>query len=162
MGMMAVGDAAGGDAAPVFRIGTVAKRLGVTTRTIRYYEELGLLGSGAARSKGAHRLYQEADVAHLQQVLRLRDLLGLSLESIVDLAQAEEMRAALRSEWESDPTDAERLRIIADAMPLVERQLELVSARQKTLATFARELKERLARMHRHRAELTARSARSE
>ena len=62
------------------RIGEVAARLGVTTRTIRYYEELGLLGSGRKRSKGAHRLYCEADIAHLQGVLRLRDLLGLSLE----------------------------------------------------------------------------------
>ena len=60
-----------------YRIGKVAERLGVTTRTIRYYEELGLLGSGTDRSKGAHRLYGEADVAHLQEVLRLRDLLDL-------------------------------------------------------------------------------------
>jgi MerR family transcriptional regulator, repressor of the yfmOP operon len=139
---------------PSFRIGTVARRLGVTTRTIRYYEELGLLCGGAARSKGAHRLYEEADITHLQQVLRLRDLLGLSLESIVDLAQAEEMRAALRSEWEKDPSDAERLRIIAEAMPLVERQLELVKARQKTLSKFARELRERRELMHRLRMEL--------
>ena len=85
---------------PSVRIGKVAQRLGVTTRTIRYYEELGLLGGGTARTKGAHRLYGEADITHLQQVLRLRDLLGLSLESIVDLAEAEDMRAALRSEWE--------------------------------------------------------------
>jgi DNA-binding transcriptional MerR regulator len=137
-----------------FRIGTVAKRLGVTARTIRYYEELGLLGSGAARSKGSHRLYTEADVAHLQQVLRLRDLLGLSLEAIVDLARAEQMRAALRDEWEQDPSDEERLRIIADAMPLVERQLALVKARQKTLSKFAGELRERLELMHTLRAEL--------
>jgi DNA-binding transcriptional MerR regulator len=140
--------------APSFRIGTVAQRLGVTTRTIRYYEELGLLGGDAARSKGAHRLYGEADIAHLQQVLRLRDLLGLTLESIVDLAEAEEMRAALRSEWEQDPSDAERLRIIADAMPLVERQLALVKERQKTLASFARDLRQRLERMKELRAEL--------
>ena len=147
----------GGD--PTFRIGKVAARLGVTTRTIRYYEELGLLGGGGtARTKGAHRLYREADIAHLQEVLRLRDLLGLSLESIVDLAQAEELRAALRSEWESDPSDADRLRIIAEAMPLVERQLELVKARQKTLAKFAGDLRGRLSRMHALRAEIEARS----
>jgi DNA-binding transcriptional MerR regulator len=139
-----------------FRIGTVAKRLGVTTRTIRYYEELGLLGSGAARSKGSHRLYSEGDIAHLQQVLDLRDLLGLSLEAIVDLAQAEEMRAALRDEWAQDPSDAERLRIIADAKPLVERQLQLVKARQKTLAKFARDLKGRLDLMEELRADLEA------
>ena len=41
-----------------YRIGAV-ERLGVTTRTIRYYEELGLLGTASDRCKGAHRLYDE-------------------------------------------------------------------------------------------------------
>ena len=141
-----------------YRIGKVAERLGVTTRTIRYYEELGLLGSGTKRSKGAHRLYGEADIAHLQEVLRLRDLLGLTLESIVDLAEAEEARAALRDEWEHDPSDADRLRIIDAATPLIERQLELVRERQKTLAKFAGDLKDRLKLIDEIRAELEAKS----
>ena len=104
------------------RIGEVARRCGVTTRTIRYYEELGLLGSGV-REKGAHRTYAEADVAHLQELIRLRDLLGLSLEELVELAEAEEARAALRGRWEEDPNDEERLRIVEEAIPHVERQL---------------------------------------
>jgi MerR family transcriptional regulator, repressor of the yfmOP operon len=140
------------------RIGKVAERLGVTTRTIRYYEELGLLGSGTDRSKGAHRLYSEADIAHLQEVLRLRDLLGLSLESIVDLAQAEEARSALRDEWEHDPSDADRLRILASATPIIERQLALVCERQKTLTQFAKDLKARLKLIAETRAELEAKA----
>src|SRR3954466_11712385 len=139
-----------------YRIGKVAERLGVTTRTIRYYEELGLLGSGAERSKGAHRLYGEADIAHLQEVLRLRDLLGLSLDTIVDLAAAEEARAALRDAWESSPSHAHRLHILDEAQPLIERQLALVSERQKTLAQFSRELRARLRLIDQRRAELTA------
>ena len=139
-----------------YRIGTVAERLGVTTRTIRYYEELGLLGGSGDRCKGAHRLYGEADIAHLQQVLRMKDLLGLSLEAIVDLAHAEEARAALRDEWESDPSDADRLRILDEAQVLLERQLELVCARQKTMAQFARELKATLRKVEERRAEITA------
>ena len=141
-----------------YRIGKVAERLGVTTRTIRYYEELGLLGSGTDRSKGAHRLYGEGDIARLQEVLRLRDLLGLSLESIVDLAQAEEARAALRDEWEHDPSDADRRRIIETATPIIERQLALVSERQKTLAQFAKDLKERLKLIAEIRAELESKT----
>ena len=39
--------------------------MGVTARTIRYYEELGLLGTGTTRERGAHRLYTDADVARL-------------------------------------------------------------------------------------------------
>jgi DNA-binding transcriptional MerR regulator len=140
------------------RIGKVAERLGVTTRTIRYYEELGLLGKGSDRCKGAHRLYCEADVIHLREVMRLRDLLGLSLEEIITLAEAEEARAALRDQWEHDPSDADRLRIIDAATPLLERQLELVRARQKTLSAFARELTGKLSRIDAIRAELEAKS----
>ena len=126
------------------RIGELAEQVGVTTRTIRYYEELGLLGAAAERAKGSHRLYGQADVVRLQGLIRLRDLLGLSLEELVELAEAEEARAALRDQWESDPSDADRARIVTAAIPLVERQLGLVRARQQTLADFADELAEKL------------------
>ena len=94
-----------------YRIGDVAERVGVTTRTIRYYEELGLLGTASARSKGAHRLYSEADIARLEELIRLRDLLGLTLEELVALAEAEEARAALRDQWAESATDIERTRM---------------------------------------------------
>jgi DNA-binding transcriptional MerR regulator len=136
------------------RIGRVAKRLGVTTRTIRYYEELGLLGDGAVRSNGAHRLFSESDIEHLQHVLRLRDLLGLSLEALVDIARTVSMRAALRNEWAQGPSDEERLRILAETRPLVERQLALVQDRQRTLSAFATELHARLERMRELQSDL--------
>ena len=138
------------------RIGEVADRVGVTTRTIRYYEERGLLGQESARAKGAHRLYEEADVTRLQELIRLRDLLGLSLEELVELAEAEEARAALRGQWEESASDEERARIVEEAIPLVERQLELLTARQETLAAFAAELKDKLARLKRRRRDLSA------
>jgi DNA-binding transcriptional MerR regulator len=137
------------------RIGDVAKQVGVTTRTIRYYEELGLLGSGSGREKGAHRTYADTDVARLQELIRLRDLLGLTLEELVELAEAEEARATLRGRWAEDPSDEERLRIVEEAIPYVERQLSLVRGRQATLAEFARELEVKLTRMRRRRRELS-------
>ena len=138
------------------RIGEVAERVGVTTRTIRYYEERGLLGQESQRAKGAHRLYEEADVVRLQELIRLRDLLGLSLEELVELAEAEEARAALRGQWAESATDAERAEIVEAAIPLVERQLELLTSRQETLAAFADELQDKLARLKRRRRSLSA------
>jgi MerR family transcriptional regulator, repressor of the yfmOP operon len=137
------------------RIGEVAQRVGVTPRTIRYYEELGLLGSGSEREKGSHRLYADTDVARLQELIRLRDLLGLTLEELVELAEAEEARAALRGRWAEDPTDEERLRIVEEAIPHVERQLALVRGRQATLEEFAAELETKLSALRRRRRELT-------
>jgi DNA-binding transcriptional MerR regulator len=136
------------------RIGDVAKQVGVTPRTIRYYEELGLLGSGSEREKGAHRTYAETDVARLQELIRLRDLLGLTLEELVELAEAEEARATLRGRWEEDPSDEERLRIVEEAIPHVERQVALLRGRQATLDELARELEAKLARLRRRRREL--------
>lgn len=137
------------------RIGEVAQRVGVTPRTIRYYEELGLLGSDSTRDKGTHRIYAEADVGRLQELIRLRDLLGLTLEELVALAEAEEARAALRGRWAEDPSDEERLRIVEEAIPYVERQLELVRARRSTLDEFARELEDKLRGLRRRQRRLS-------
>jgi DNA-binding transcriptional MerR regulator len=140
-----------------YRIGEVAERAGVTTRTIRYYEELGLLGTAAARMKGAHRLYTDADITRLGELIRLRDLLGLSLDELVALAVAEEARAALRNQWAESASDSERARIVKAAIPLTERQLELVRARLQRLSEFADELADKLRSLQEHQAELEQR-----
>jgi DNA-binding transcriptional MerR regulator len=62
------------------QIGGVADRLGVSTRTIKYYEELGLV-SPENRSPGGFRLYNASDVERLQRILRLKGM-GFSLAAI--------------------------------------------------------------------------------
>jgi MerR family transcriptional regulator, repressor of the yfmOP operon len=138
----------------MLRIGEVAEQVGVTTRTIRYYEELGLLGGAGDRSKGAHRYYTGADVSRLRELIRLRDLLGLSLEELVALAEAEEARAALRDQWQGDPTDEERVGILERAKDLARQQLDLVNARRRKLDEFAAELEQKLVLIDERRREL--------
>lgn len=136
------------------RIGEVAEQVGVTARTIRYYEELGLLGDEARRAKGSHRLFTAEDIARLRELVRLRDLLGLSLEELTELAEAAQVQRCLRSRWEASTGEAERARIVEAAIPNVTRQLELVRARQRGLAEFAAELEAKLQRMQVLLAEL--------
>ena len=90
-------------------------------------------------------------------MIRLRDLLGLSLDELVEVVEAEEARRVLRSRWETNPDDGERLQIISAATPIVERQLELVRARRAALRQFAAELEEKLEQMRTCREELEAR-----
>jgi DNA-binding transcriptional MerR regulator len=137
-----------------YRIGEVAERAGVTTRTIRYYEELGLLGRASERAKGAHRFYDDGDITRLQELIRLRNELGLTLEELVELAEAEEARAALRDRWAESASDTERARIVDAALSLAERQLELVRGRQQRLAEFADELVEKVESLRERKAEL--------
>ena len=139
------------------RIGELAERTGVTPRTIRYYEERGLLGADTGRPKGGHRLYTDADVVRLTELIRLRDLLGLTLEELTEIAEAEAARAELRDQWEGSDTDTERLRIVEAAIPLVERQLDLVRARQESLSAFAGELEAKLESLSERRRGLSRR-----
>ncbi|MHB8650885.1 MAG: MerR family transcriptional regulator [Gaiellaceae bacterium] len=136
------------------RIGEVATRTGVTPRTIRYYEEIGLL-AGSARRKGSHRLYDDADVERLQEVTQLRDLLNVSLEELKQLLEAEEARAALRQRFHATDSDAERLRIVEAALPHVETQLELVRRRRTELTKLEDELVARRKSLLARRRELS-------
>src|SRR5262249_54747143 len=117
---------------------------GVTPRTIRYYEELGLL-TGVERPGGTHRLYGDEHVERIGELTRLRDLLNLSLEELKQLADAESARAALRREWHE--SDADKRRIVAEPLPHVETQLELVRRRKHELETLEAELDARRARL---------------
>ena len=77
------------------RIGEVADRLGVSPRTIKYYEEIGLLVPGE-RSPGGFRLYAEPDVERLRRILRLKDM-GFSLAAIREfISVRDEAREATR------------------------------------------------------------------
>jgi hypothetical protein len=84
----------------------------------------------------------------------MKDLLGLSLEELVEIAEAEGARAELRDQWADTTDDRERLRIVDAAIPLVQRQLELVRARRQTLDEFAGQLDEKLKLLRARKREL--------
>jgi MerR family transcriptional regulator, repressor of the yfmOP operon len=138
------------------KIGEVAKLVGTTPRTIRYYEEIGLLGdAGADREAGRHRVYGDAEVERLREALRLKQLLGVSLDELRELLAAEEDRAALREEWHhGNPGKRRRREILDRALAHVERQSELLARRRDEIAAFERDLDERRARVKARMAEL--------
>jgi DNA-binding transcriptional MerR regulator len=122
------------------RIGELAELLGTTPRTIRYYEEIGLLPGAEDRAQGKHRAYTEADVERLGEIIRLRDLLGLPLEELSTLLEAEAARAAIRREIQltEDPDEIKRLR--EQALGHITTQLELVRRRRRELEQLESEL----------------------
>ena len=122
------------------RIGEVAELTGTTPRTIRYYEEIGLLGCEPAREQGKHRVYTQADVDRVKEVLRLRDLLGLSLEQLAQLVDAETARAEIRRELQTVEDPERRRSLREQALEHIASQLELVRVRMTELKALEREL----------------------
>ena len=126
---------------PGLRIGDVAKLAGTTPRTIRYYEEIGLLPATSGREPGTHRSYAEADVDRLTELLRLKDLLGVSLEELKQLVEAEGARDELRREWHGGVEDpVRRHEILEESLGHIGHQLDLVRRRRDEIAKLESEL----------------------
>jgi DNA-binding transcriptional MerR regulator len=138
---------------PLLRINEVAAEAGLTTRTIRYYEELGLL-EPAARSDGDYRLYDASDLARLQFIRGLRDDAGFSLAQIGQLLEDEAARERNRERLRQTSDPAERRVYLTEAQERVERQIALLEEKATRLAEMIDEAQVRLARIHGHLAEL--------
>jgi DNA-binding transcriptional MerR regulator len=139
------------------RIGEVAELTGTTPRTIRYYEEIGLLPGTAERQQGKHRCYSQADVERVREIIRLRDLLGLSLEKLSRLLEAETARAEIRRELQQSDDPDTRARLLREARGHIDTQLELVEGRRRELAELELELRERRGKIDAKLAELDQR-----
>jgi DNA-binding transcriptional MerR regulator len=138
------------------RIGELAELTGTTPRTIRYWEELGLLGVESRRAEGKHRAYSQAEVQRVSEIVRLRNLLGLSLEQLSSLLEAESARAHLREELRQTESPAERRRILGELDGHISGQLELVRSRLHELTELAAELEDKQALVRRRIGETEA------
>ncbi|MFI5273492.1 MAG: MerR family transcriptional regulator [Ktedonobacterales bacterium] len=141
-----------GEPEEYLRIEQVAARTSLTKRTLRYYEEIGLLAP-PTRTEGGYRLYNPADIANLERIKRLRDLLGFSLAEIREIAQAEEEREHVRAEWKRATDPQARLAWLDRAEVLAQRQLAMVDEKLAGLAEMHHNLLARIARYKNLRAE---------
>ncbi|MFO7982297.1 MAG: MerR family transcriptional regulator [Desulfuromonadales bacterium] len=73
------------DKEDLVQIGELAQKLGITTRTIRYYEEIGLMGH-PERLEGGTRMYTREDILRLKFILKMKNL-GITLREMQELAE---------------------------------------------------------------------------
>ena len=133
------------------RIGDAAARWGVSARTLRYYEELGLL-SPSSHTAGGERRYSEEDLETLGRILELRDVLGMNLDEIREFLHSEERLDELRNAYRAKKnarTKAEK----AQLRPILEEILALNVA-------LAEQLEAKVERMQEFRGSLLSKAKR--
>jgi DNA-binding transcriptional MerR regulator len=128
------------------RIGEAAAMVGVSCRTLRYYEELGLL-TPSARTPGGARRYQEADIARLTHIRELQELMGFNLDEILEVVRTEDRLATLRAEWRAGRPPQRRAEILAEALKLNARLRDSVRQKHRRLEQVLDELE---AKRHRY------------
>jgi MerR family transcriptional regulator, repressor of the yfmOP operon len=137
----------GPEAPPVrlLRIQEAAAEVGLTARSVRYYEELGLLRP-AARSEGDYRLFDETDVERLRFIKGLRDDAGFSLAEIAQLLEDEEARERGHAAYQATTDPTERSRILRDRLARYDHQIAMLRSKIDRLQTMVNETKARRAR----------------
>jgi MerR family transcriptional regulator, repressor of the yfmOP operon len=139
--------------APLLKIQEVAAETALTPRSIRYYEEMGLL-EPAARSEGAYRLYDQSDLERLRYIKELRDEAGFSLAQIGQLLEDEAARERNRERFRSTHDPQERRAILEDARRRVDRQIETLEAKADRLAAMIESARARRGHLDSHLVEL--------
>jgi DNA-binding transcriptional MerR regulator len=106
-------------------IGNLAKSIGLTTRTLRYYEEMGIM-SPPQRLEGAVRVYAPSDVRKLKFILRLKEL-GLSIREM------QELDAVYAEAKETD-------RVIPRLIEMLDKHVNNLDEKMSKLASLRKEI----------------------
>jgi DNA-binding transcriptional MerR regulator len=110
---------------PTYTIEQVATSTGLTKRTLRYYEEVGLLPP-TGRTEGNYRRYSEEDIERIKRIKELRDLLGFSLADIRQLLQAEEERGLIKLAYQQETDADSKIAQLDRSDELIREQLHLI------------------------------------
>lgn len=124
------------------QIGEVAERTGVTQRTLRFYEERGLL-KPPSRMDGGFRLYSEEDVQRVEQIKGLQRLLGLSLAEIKEMVEADEALKAIKAEYRREAQTEQKIEQIRQARAITEKQYAIVHQKLEQLQAMSDQLEKR-------------------
>jgi len=134
------------DEKQLYTIEQVANRTGFTKRTLRYYEELGLLPP-TGRTEGNYRRYTESDIQRLEQIKKMRELLGFTLTDLRAILDAEDEREHIKTAYKQETDAAAKIVRLNRADELIRRQLQLVQQKIDGLEQMRAAL---IAKLERH------------
>lgn len=131
------------DAACSYSIEQVAAMTGLTKRTLRYYEEVGLLPP-TDRTGGNYRRYSAEDVRRIERIKNLRDLLGFSLADIREMLETDDERGLLREAYRHESEAAAKIAQLDRGDELLRRQLQLIDQRIEGLEQMRHSLLQKI------------------
>ena len=123
----------------LLKIEEVARRTGLTKRTIRYYEEIGLIAA-PERTQGNIRLYTEEDVERIQSILLIKEVLGFSLQELQQYLSYQELLDQQKLEYRSLEDREERKNKLNEILAVIRKEQAMIEAKLARMEQFRREL----------------------
>jgi MerR family transcriptional regulator, repressor of the yfmOP operon len=138
----------------LYTIEQVATRTGFTKRTLRYYEEVGLLPP-TGRTEGNYRRYSEADIERLERIKNLRGLLGFSLNEIRELLEAEDERGQIKVAYQHETEALAKIAQLDRADEIIHAQLHIIEQKITSLEQMKASLQTKLEQHTQRRNQLS-------
>ncbi len=150
--------------AETLRISEAARLAGVSSRTLRYYEEIRLIAP-SGHTPGGERRYSRESIEELQRIRELKELFGFNLDEIRELLDTERQLGSLREKYRATGTEADvaslsttarkrRKKILNEALALNTRLTDTVDRKLDSIRAFRKELGTKATRYRQLLAEL--------
>src|SRR6202043_2411780 len=137
-----------------YSIEQVAAQTGLTKRTLRYYEEMGLLPP-TGRTEGNYRRYSDEDIHRLEHIKKLRDLLGFSLADIRAMLEVDDERGMLKEAYKHETEAAAKIARLDRGDELIRRQLQMIEQKMAGLEQMRATLEANIERHEQKRRQLS-------
>ncbi|MDN4619499.1 MerR family transcriptional regulator [Paenibacillus sp. PsM32] len=118
----------------LYKIDEVATACNLTKRTLRYYEEIGLVSP--QRSEGGTRLYSQTDIDRLKKIINARDVLGFSLQELQHYVKVTEMLNDQREQYRNTTDEEERRQQLIEMNKTLDQQLHMVDEKLNRIYAF--------------------------
>ncbi|MBM2827100.1 MAG: MerR family transcriptional regulator [Dehalococcoidia bacterium] len=135
------------------QIGEVAGRTGLTQRTLRFYEEKGLL-KPPTRMDGGFRIYSEEDVQRIEHIVQLKQVLGFTLDDIREVLEAEDSISEFKAQFKALNTLSKQEDALHRVIRIAEAQISLVYKKREQLDEIKSYWQQKLERYHSRLQEL--------
>ncbi|NUU59113.1 MerR family transcriptional regulator [Paenibacillus agri] len=123
------------------KIEQVAQETGLTKRTIRYYEEMGLLASPQRSEKGT-RLYTEEDIESLRRIMDAKEVLGISLVDLQQFVAFHDLLESYRNNYKGRAEVPGRKEKLIELEQKLGEQLEALDRKLEKMTSFRAELED--------------------
>ncbi|OMI28723.1 MerR family transcriptional regulator [Bacillus haynesii] len=121
------------------KIDQMAKRSGLTKRTIRFYEEIGLLSS-PKRTEGGVRLYSEDDLEELERVISAKEVLGFSLQELQQFMETDKHLEMNKEGYLLSLDKQERKEKLEDIQRMLNEQMRMIDEKIEKFQSFKKRL----------------------
>jgi MerR family transcriptional regulator, repressor of the yfmOP operon len=123
----------------LLKIDDVAKQSGLSKRTIRYYEEIGILPS-PERSEGGTRLYRQEHVEYLKRITIAKEVLGFTLQELQHFLSLRETLESQRANYKKVSDPKEQKEKLNEILAIIDNQLEIIEQKIGKILSVQTEL----------------------